>query len=79
MPDGEVVKSAASLFQWVSLKVSLPTEIEVLRNPWCVQKRVPCGATNDIAFARRNPLLRYDAADFSLDVRESHSSIFPAR
>lgn len=54
-------------------------EIEILRNPWCVEDRVQCGATGDIALARRNPLPRYEAADVSLDVRESHSSIFPAR
>jgi hypothetical protein len=37
------------------------------------------GATGNITLARRNPLPRYEAADLSLDVRESHSSIFPAR
>gem|GEM_PF-1174968 len=54
-------------------------EIETLRNPWLVEDRIQCGATGDIALARRNPLPRYEAADFSLNVRESHSSIFPAR
>ena len=54
-------------------------EIETLRNPWRVEDRIQCGATGDIALARRNPLPRYEAADFSLNVRESHSSIFPAR
>ena len=55
------------------------TPDEILRNPWCVEDRIQRGATGDIAFARRNPLPRYEAVDFSLNVRESHSSIFPAR
>ena len=54
-------------------------EIEILRDPWCVEDRIQRGATGDIALARRNPLPRYEAADSSLNVRESHSSIFPAR
>ncbi|HVE72710.1 MAG TPA: hypothetical protein VNI54_15200 [Thermoanaerobaculia bacterium] len=33
-------------------------EIEILRNPWCVEERVQCGATSDIALARRDPLFR---------------------
>jgi hypothetical protein len=41
-------------------------------------KEIEISATSDIALARRNPLPCYEAADVSLDIRESHSSIFPA-
>ena len=77
--DAETKAAVLAAVESLRSAGAIVKEIEILRNPWCVEDRVQCGATGDIALPRRNPLPRYEAADVSLNVRESHSSIFPAR
>jgi hypothetical protein len=62
--------------------VSLPAELEglfgvvkqidVSRDPRRVEERVQRGSAGDVAFARGDAVLRYEAADLALDGCKSH-------
>jgi hypothetical protein len=54
-------------------------EIDAARNPWRGQQLVEGCRAREVALPGRDPVVRYEAADFSLELGESHFRTSAAR